>query len=206
MKEESAPLSQDRPAASREEIEQYLTSLYSKSSESEIQADPEILKSFTLGRLDKEEFSLIYDPQGSTLGKKLVGLQPQYGIGDHRGISGRVGSPSPEWASPQPLGQTSVRIQIKDLTPWADQVLEKIERNWIINPARVQGIKGTVGISVTVAKSGEIISIEVTKSSGNPTLDSFAKNAVEMSVPLPGLPIMYPSNSIVFTIEFEYDE
>jgi protein TonB len=117
-----------------------------------------------------------------------------------------VGSLGPEWASPQPLGQTSTRIQIKDLTPWADQVLEKIEKNWIFDPARSQGIKGTVGISVTVTKSGEIISIEVSKSSGNPTLDSFAKNAVEMSVPLPSLPIMYPSNSIVFTIEFEYDE
>ena len=195
---------QDLPVVSRSEVEDYLTSLYSKSVELEIQADPEILNRFTLDKLDKEEFSLVYDPNRAAQSKKLIGLPSPYGISTPKGMTGRVGSLNPEWASPQPLGQTSARIQIKDLTPWADQVLEKIERNWVIDPSISQGITGTVGISVTVAKSGEITFIEVTNSSGNQTLDSSAKNAVERSIPLPSLPIMYPSKTIVITIEFEY--
>jgi len=202
---------QDLPAVSRGEVEDYLTSLYSKTDEPEVQLDPEILNRFTLDRVDKGDFSLVYDPESLKdleenprdliKSKKLVGLLYPFGIK----ISGQFGSKSPDRASPQPLGQTSVRLQIKDLAPWADKVLEKIERNWTIDPMRPQGIKGTVRISITCTKSGEITFIEVTKSSGNQTLDSSAKNAVEMSVPLPSLPIMYPSKSIVVTIEFEYD-
>lgn len=212
--ERPAPLSQNRPTASREEIEQYLASLFSKSIKSEIQLDPEILNSFTLDQPDEGEFSLVYDPeslknlekypQAGIQSKKLTGLLYPYGMATNRGISGRLRSYNPEGSSPQPLSQSAGPLQIKDLKPWANKVLEKIERNWVIDPVSSQGIKGIVGISVTIAKSGEIIFVEVTKSSGNQTLDSFAKNAVERSAPLPNLPIMYPSKSIIFTIEFEY--
>ncbi|MFC2168746.1 energy transducer TonB, partial [Acidobacteriota bacterium] len=202
--EETAPVSQDRSTASREVIEQYLTSLYSKSDESEMLADPEILNSFTLDQLDKEQFSLVYDPKSATQILMPDGVQSSYGISSNRGKSGGSGSLNPEWISPQPQGQTPGSIRTRDLTPWANQVLEKIERNWVIDPSRSQEKKGTVGISVTVSKSGEIISVEVILSSGDQTLDSSAKSAVEMSVPLPSLPLMYPSKSIVFTIEFEY--
>lgn len=214
--EETGDSPQDLPAVSRDEVEEYFASLSSKAGEPEIQIDPEILSRFTLVRDNKEEFSLVYDPeslkdlvknpQEGVRSKKLVGLLYPYGIVANKKMSGQFGSLYPVGASLQPLGQTSVQLQIKDLKPWADKVLEKIERNWIIDPARSQGIKGIVGISVTIAKSGDITFIEVTKSSGNQTLDSYAKNAVEMSIPLPGLPIMYPSKFIVITIEFEYDD
>jgi TonB family protein len=98
-----------------------------------------------------------------------------------------------------------VHIQIKDLIPWAEKVLEKIEKNWIIDPARSQDLKRTVGVSVTITKSGDISSVEVIKSSGVQWLDLSAVNAVQRSIPLPGLPIMYPSKFIIITIEFEYD-
>jgi len=213
--EETGESPQDIPVVSRGEIEEYLTSLYSKTSEPEVQVDPEILSRFTLDRHDKEEFSLVYDPESLkdleknpravVKSKKLVGLLYPYGIASQNERAGRRRSIIPEEISSQPLGQTSVRLQIKDLAPWADKVLEKIERNWIIDPTRPQGIKGTVGISVTITKSGDITSVEVIMSSGEETLDFSAVNAVKRSFPLPGLPILYPSKSIVFTIEFEYD-
>lgn len=201
--EETRDSSQDLPAVSRVEVEEYLNSLYSKAGEPEVQVDPEILSRFTLDRGDKEEFSLVYDPESlkdlekdpreGPQRKKLVGLL--YPFGDL----------SPVGASPQPLGQTSVHIQIKDLTSWAEQVLKKIERNWIIDPARSLDLKRTVGVSVTITKSGDISSVEIIKSSGVQMLDLSAKNAVKRSIPLPGLPILYPLKFIVITIEFEYD-
>lgn len=201
--EEIGDSPQDLPVVSRGEVEEYLTSLSSKAIEPEFQLDPEIFSRFTLVRRDKEEFSLVYDPESlkdlvknpreGYQGKKLVGLLYPFG------------SLNPAGASPQPLSQTPGPVQIKDLKPWADKVLEKIERNWIIDPARPQGIKGTVEISVTIAKSGDISSVEVIKSSGVPMLDLSAVNAVKRSIPLPGLPILYPSKFIIITIEFEYD-
>ena len=215
MEEMGSP-PQEIPIVSRNEVEKYLASLYSKSGGSEIQVDPEILSRFTLDRFDKKEFSLVYDPaslkdlekdpQERFQSKKLVGLLPPYGTTSQDKISRRRGGYlSPERTSSNPPGRAPVRIQIEDLTPWADKILEKIERNWIIDPARPLGIKGTVWISVTITKSGDISNIEVVKSSGEQSLDFSAKNAVTRSLPLPGFPVLYPSESIVITVKFEYD-
>ncbi len=213
--EETGDLPQDLPVFSKEEIEEYLTSQYSQSNEPEIQLDPEILSRFTLDRVEKEGFSLVYDPgsfknlekdpQEVVQRKRPVGLLSSYGLNTQYRLAGGRNPKSSEGTSPQPLGQTSVRFLTKDLAPWADKVLEKIERNWIIDPRQPQGIKGTVRISVTFTKSGEMINVEVIKSSGDQVLDDSAVNAIERSLPLPGLPMMYPSKSLVFTIEFEYD-
>ncbi len=213
--EETVDSPQDLPVVSRDEVEEYFASLSSKAGEPEVQLDPEILRRFTLVRDNKEEFSLVYDPeslqdlvknpQEGIQSKKLVGLLYPYGIAANKKISGRLRSYNPEGASPQPLSQTPGPVQIKDLKPWADKVLEKIERNWIFDPRRPQGIKRTVRISVTITKSGDISNVEVIKSSGEQKLDMSAVNAVKRSFPLPGLPIMYPEKFIVFTIEFEYD-
>ncbi len=213
--EETGDLPQDLPVVSRGEVEEFLADISSKAGEPKVELDPEILSRFTLVRANKEEFSLVYDPeflkdlkinpQEEFQRKKLVGLPYPYGVAAYKKISGQFGSLNPVGASPQPLGQTSAQLQIKDLSPWAEQVLKRIERNWIIDPTQSQDLKRTVSISVTITKSGDISNVEVIKSSGVQMLDLSAKNAVERSFPLPGLPIMYPEKFIVFTIEFEYD-
>lgn len=213
--EETGDSPQDLPVVSRGEVEEYFAGLSSKAGELEVELDPEILRRFTLVRANKEEFSLVYDPeslqdlvknpQEEFQSKKLVGLPYPYRIAANNKISGRLRSYNPEGAAQQPLSQAPGPVQIKDLKPWADKVLEKIERNWIFDPRRPQGIKRTVGISVTITKSGDISNVEIIKSSGEQKLDMSAVNAVKRSFPLPGLPIMYPEKFIVFTIEFEYD-
>ena len=202
-KEETGDSTQNLPAVSGSEIEEYLTSLYSKSGEPEIQIDPEILSQFTLSQGDRKEFSLVYDPeslenlrknpQTGIQSKKIIGLIYPYGY--HSPVSG----------IPQPLSLSPVNIQIKDLAPWAERVLKKIEGNWIIDPAQSRDLKTTISVSVTITKSGDITGVEVIKSSGEKMLDSAAVDAVKKSIPLPGLPILYPSGFIVITIEFEYD-
>ena len=201
--EETGDSPQDFPAVSRSEVEEYLTNFYSKTGEPEVQVDPEILSRFTLDRGGEEDFSLVYDPESL---KDLV-KNPQEGFQSKKlvGLLYPFGYLSPVGTSPQPLSPSTVHIQIKDLTPWADKVLEKIERNWIFDPRRPQGIKRTVRISVTITKSGDISSVEVIQSSGEKMLDLSAVNAVKKSIPLPGLSILYPLKFIVITIEFEYD-
>lgn len=202
-KEETGDSSQNLPAVSGIEVEEYLTSLYSKSAEPEIQIDPEILGQFTLGQGDKKEFSLVYDPESL----KNLGTYPQAGIQSKKiiGLIYPYGYYSPAGASPQPLSLSPVNIQIKDLSPWAERVLKKIEGNWIIDPALSRDLKTTISVSVTITKSGDITGVEVIKSSGEKMLDLSAVDAVKKSIPLPSLPILYPSNFIVITIEFEYD-
>jgi TonB family protein len=201
--EEPGDSHQNLTVVSRDEVEEYLTSLYSKTGERETQIDSEVLNRFTLNRFDKKDFSLFYDPESlqnlernpkeGSQSKKFSGLLHPYG------------PLSPLGTSPQPLGQPSVNIKIEDLTPWAEQVLEKIERNWTIDPTLTRDFKITVSVSVTITKSGDISSVEVIKSSGEQILDLSAVDAVKKSIPLPSLPMMYPSKTIVFTIEFEYD-
>lgn len=202
-KEETGDSSQNLPAVSEREVEEYLSSLYSKSGEPEIQIDPEILSQFTLDQGDKNDFSLVYDPESL----KNLGTYPQAGIPSKKiiGLIYPYGYLSPVGASPQPLSSSPVNIQIKDLAPWAERVLKKIEGYWIIDPSLSRDLKTTISVSVTITKSGDISGVEVIKSSGDKMLDLSAVDAVKNSIPLPSLPIIYPSKFIVITIEFEYD-
>ncbi len=202
-KEETGDSTQNLPAISESEVEKYLASLYSKTGEPEIQVDPEILSQFTLAQGDKGEFSLVYDPESL----QNLGTYPQAGIRSKKiiGFIYPYGYYSPVGASPQPLSLPPVNMEIKDLAPWAERVLKKIEGNWIIDPALSRDLKTTISISVTITKSGDITGVEVIKSSGEEMLDLAAVDAVKMSIPLPSLPILYPSKFIVITIEFEYD-
>lgn len=213
--EERGDLIQDTPAVSRGEIEDFLSSQYSQSEAPETKIDPEILNRFSLDRTEKTDFSLVYNPDSLTdleknpIGRiqrgEILGLSSSSAWVSGSGLSGRLGPSSPAAMPSLPFGQTYKRIQIKDLTPWAEKVLEKIEGFWKIQPVDSRGIKRTVIISVTITKSGDISNVEVVKSSGDPELDASAVNAVNRSLPLPGLPIMYPAKTITITIEFEYD-
>ena len=202
-KKETGDSTQNLPAVSGIEVEEYLASLYSKSLEPEIQIDPEILSRFTLDQGDKKDFSLVYDPESL----KNLGTYPQAGIQSKKiiGLIYPYGYHSPVSGIPQPLSLSPVNIQIKDLAPWAERVLKKIEENWIIDPSQSRDLKTTLSVSVTITKSGDITGVEVIKSSGEKMLDLSAVDAVKKSIPLPGLPILYPSEFIVITIEFEYD-
>lgn len=98
----------------------------------------------------------------------------------------------------------SVNIRRYDLAPWANQVLTKIQKNWSLGRAGNAGWKGEVGISVMIAKSGELLSAEIATPSKVEVLDQAALKALQACAPFPPLPADFPNSSLELYFVFEY--
>jgi len=89
-----------------------------------------------------------------------------------------------------------------DLSPWARTVVELIQKNWIV-PAAQQPASGTsVEIAVVILKSGAVTLIEVVSPSEDREFDLAAREAVEISSPLPQLPDNFPADSLEISLVF----
>lgn len=209
----------DISSISTGEVEQYLSKLYSKTEElepPEYQIDPEILTRFRLDRTNETGFSLAIPSEPGAKNreqaktdapqKEIKGLLYPFPAATNPRLSKILASYRLQDSSTPSTAPLSVKMKGVDINPWAEEVLEKIGRNWLIHPFQYQEGKGVVGISLTIAESGEFIAVEVVKSSGNTSLDQSALNAIKMSNPLPGLPDAFPRTQLVIYIEFEYDD
>lgn len=93
-----------------------------------------------------------------------------------------------------------------DLSPWADKTVNMIQKNWDIPITENTDTKGSVGISVTITKNGELFSIEVIDSSKNDLLDQAAIRALNLSSPFPSLPDDFPEQILEIFLVFKYDD
>ncbi|UCH96839.1 MAG: TonB C-terminal domain-containing protein [Candidatus Aminicenantes bacterium] len=112
------------------------------------------------------------------------------GVGDSdaRGGEGK-GLPAGE-------SQAFFNIENYDLTPWAKQVLRRIQSNWIIPLVAKKQVEQPVEITVVIEKDGKISFIEVKQSSNSDAFDRAAMNALTLSAPLPGLPGDFPDKNL----------
>lgn len=101
--------------------------------------------------------------------------------------------------------KASFRVVGYDITPWAEEAVNKIQRNWIIE-AQVMRAKGLVGISVIIEKNGELSSIRMLNSSDVQALDEAALRAIRLSSPFPQLPDDFPSKNLEAYFEFHYND
>lgn len=92
-----------------------------------------------------------------------------------------------------------------DLSEWAELVKQKVRSNWVIPTAALLGMKGVVGIYLTVEKNGTISHVEIVSSSSIISLDSAALNAVRSSNPLPPLPPGFPKQNLQGRFGFYYN-
>lgn len=102
-------------------------------------------------------------------------------------------------------GKTSFHTSGYDISSWAEKVVNKIQKNWII-PSPEMRIKGLVGISVIIEKNGELSSIQMVNSSSIQALDEAALRAIRMSSPFPDLPDNFPNKNLEVYLEFLYDD
>jgi TonB family protein len=102
--------------------------------------------------------------------------------------------------------RASIHTRDYDLTPWAVEVVERIQKNWQISPALRMSGKGMVKILVIVERNGELQSVEIVNSSMVPLFDRAALKAVEASSPFPGLPDDFPADNLEAYFVFEYSE
>jgi TonB family protein len=92
-----------------------------------------------------------------------------------------------------------------DLGPWANRVVAIVRSNWIVPVAAELGVKGVVGVSFQVERSGRIININVISTSGTPSFDQAAVNALKTSNPFPALPADFPRPVLPGVFRFYYN-
>jgi TonB family protein len=102
--------------------------------------------------------------------------------------------------------KASFKVEDYDLSPWAEQVVNKILASWIIPYPKEMRIKGVVGISAIINKDGEITSARVMNSSLVVLLDEAALKALKDGSPFPSLPGDFPDKSVEAYFEFHYGD
>jgi len=94
-----------------------------------------------------------------------------------------------------------------DITPWAREVVEKINESWSLLPGfgtGESGSRGEVGIAAAFDQEGRVVFDEVTRSSGMQYMDRAALNAVRMGGPYPRLPGRIPGGRLNVFFLFNY--
>jgi len=209
--------SQDIPPVTRVEVEEYLSSLYSRAVTSEavkFQIDPELLERFQLAPPNENKFQLSIDPElqsdaeaklnEPSEAKPRNDLLIALAAGSNARLKKLLASSDKAGGNSASIDQASGQRARFDIQSWAVKALAQIEMNWTLDPLLARSLNGIVGISITIARSGEIRSIEIVKSSGYPSLDRIALNAIEASDPLPGLSEDFPDQILTLYFEFEY--
>lgn len=141
--------------------------------------------------LTEEEMDLLRYLSSETSALRPLGTSPStetYGA--------RISSP----------GTTAFNINQIDISPWAREVVEKIQKNWAIPAAQDDDGKKLVEITVSIGKNGDLLNVGIRNSSAQPTLDQAALNAVRMSAPFPELPDNFPSDRVEAHFLFQYNE
>lgn len=103
-------------------------------------------------------------------------------------------------------GKASFNIKDYDITPWAEEVVNKIQKNWIISPSQDIKAEVIVGVFIIVEKNGELFSVRIVDSSMVQFLDEAALKAIKLSSPFPSLPEDFPNKNLEVYLEFSYSD
>jgi TonB family protein len=90
-----------------------------------------------------------------------------------------------------PAGAKSV-----ELSAWGRQVVEAIQKHWILPMNKKDRLEGKVGVTLIVEKDGSVSSVRILNSSNISVLDSSALAAIVASLPLPRLPQNFPEANL----------
>jgi protein TonB len=90
-----------------------------------------------------------------------------------------------------------------DFTSWINRFKNEVYRNWIVPQAAMIGWGGQVEFEFTVERDGRLTGLQMLSSSGTPSLDRAARNALLGSI-LMELPADYGPSSITMRVTFYY--
>ncbi len=159
-----------------------------------------------LSRYSAKKESLIYEIERGNV-KKDLDLS-KYLFSDFsniRSIKSKASYGRYVTGSTSHRGITSSHVVEYDVIPWAIEVVDRIQKNWIIPPEQKTRAKGQVGIYVIIQKNGEVSSVEIVNSSNVEMLDQDALKAINWSSPFPKLPDDFPEERLevyfVFSIQ-----
>jgi TonB family protein len=91
-----------------------------------------------------------------------------------------------------------------DFTPWANDIVNKIQSQWSVAQSENAGWKGEVGVNVIIKKNGELLAAEIAKSSNIDIFDEAALRALRLCAPFPPLPPDFPADRLEMYFVFQY--
>jgi TonB family protein len=136
----------------------------------------------------------------STLPSDRPGEGPGGAGGGRPGQAGRRARRS------SPGGSVGLNVPGVDFAAWGEIVLNKIQRNWALDSGLGTAWKGEVGVSVLVAKNGDLLAVELDAPTKIDFLDQAALRAVRSSGPFPALPAKYAESSLEVYLVFKYGD
>ena len=135
-------------------------------------------------------------PSGGSLGEALRNLR-QYAddqtFANPDGNSGQFGP--------------SIQFDTKgvEFGPWIRRFIAQVKRNWFI-PMAAMSLKGHVVLQFNVHKDGSITDLAIVQPSAIDAFNNAAVNAIRGSNPTQPLPPEYPTEKVLFTVTFYYNE
>lgn len=95
-------------------------------------------------------------------------------------------------------GHINYNVKGLDITPWAKQVVTRIQEHWQIpvSLASAPNLSLSVGVKVVIAKSGALQSSEIKQSSRLEQVDKAVLLALNKGAPFPPLPEQFPKDSL----------
>jgi len=140
---------------------------------------------------------------------RRLGLSPEPGTEESPG--GPLGSPHALVRSSTGdkviyRGSASPGVRGFDISPWAQLLVNIIQRNWVLPPEDAAKASGRVGITIIVDGNGQLSTVRVINSSSNQLLDRAALDAIARSLPFPRLPQGFPDRQLEAYLLFDYHE
>jgi protein TonB len=152
----------------------------------------------------------IEDPQSEPAPKLAQGALKDLDRFIGKGGSGSgSGSGSGDEIGSVPTGDTGSGVffdtQGYDLGPWANRVIAMVRKNWIVPVAADLGLKGIVGISFQVDRSGKILNPQIIAPCEVPSYNQAALQALMITDPFPPLPADFPRPVLPAVFRFYYN-
>jgi TonB family protein len=138
----------------------------------------------------------------------LLSSAPSGGPGEGPGGSGsgRPGQAGQRARRPAPGGSVALNVPGVDFSAWGEIVLNKIQRNWALDAGLGTAWKAEVGVTLLVARNGDLLAAEIDAPSKIEFLDQAALRAVRSSGPFPALPAKYLNSSLEVYFVFKYGD
>ena len=140
-------------------------------------------------------------PGGTALDRSVASAVDQ--VARRLQSEARLGIPT---GTGKDLGGLYFDPQGADFTLWIQRFKDEVYRNWIVPQSFLWGAsRGHVDFEFTVEKNGTVSALRMLKSSGTPSLDRAAHNALSSSRYLP-LPDDYAPPRVTMQVTFVYGE
>ena len=120
------------------------------------------------------------------------------------GPGGRFESVKPGGGGSGVMASVPENVRTYDLSAWANEVLGRIQRYWMLGREVSADVTGQVGIQVHMMKAGDLTMIEIIEPTKVEVLDEAARNAIAQAAPFPPLPDDFPFSSLEIYFVFRY--